>query len=343
MGANELRIRVGDTVLNGTPVPATTLNYPHTATLDWVFDWPESGRTSIRGPVEWNFTSEEGYEFGWVPLSMGPLTAIRVDGLRHPADGSGSFVTGDTFTLDINDSLDVDGTITEAQKVLVVDYYDRSKNASWASVAIETQPGQWLFDWDAVDAFYDSLSLPEPTGLYLQVAVTDNDGHVDSDFVTVTRPETVPRARFIVRPSGDIIKRDKSILWQHPGQARIWAGEPKTGTVLSSDDEGTTWTIMAEAWNDIASAKPLDFEELPENGACSIAKVGTQIVFRLSHDGVVWETPVPVCAAGTGVSSWCVRSHLPSGSTTLSVSDMKLVRYVSHALGEVGSWVATTL
>lgn len=129
--------------------------------------------------------------------------------------------------------------------------------------------------------------------------------------------------RFIVRASGEIKSRPQSQLYQHPGAARIYAHEPATGTILVSDDEGATYTPMSFAWSDVAGAKPLMTESLGDAGGMSIARVGDNLQFRVSADNVTWETPVTVCAYGTG--GWCAREHRASDEALITISNEKAI------------------
>ncbi len=155
--------------------------------------------------------------------------------------------------------------------------------------------------------------------------------------LTITTVPGLARARALVRPSGELKSRAKSVLWQHRGMARFWAGEPATGNVLATDDEGTTYQLMANAWNGVSGAKPLDFCALPKGRAASIAKVGTNIQFRFSSDGVVWDAPVQVCPAGNG--TWSIASHALAGHDTLTITDGASARFDSSDSGATWSAV----
>jgi len=248
------------------------------------------------------------------------------------------------FETDAFKTVDLDHGVSKIEwfcKGTPFDQFSNRINTDVSATANNVNYKKFDFAWDAIGSLVPASNFnnwKDGDLITFTEKATDRAGLTDTFDFTVRYTPTA-RARFIVRPAGDLLQRDKSILWQHRGMARAWAGEPATGNVLSSDDEGATWNQMSNAWNGVSGAKPLDFEHLPHDGACSLAKVGARIQFRASGDGVTWDAPVDVCDAGTA-SSWCVRVHDMAGKTTLSITDMVSARFDSEDLGATWSAIA---
>lgn len=337
MGMEQFFVRVGGGAL---PVVPTSTGG---GLSQFVGDWTSANRDTLGGAIEWNYTTFEGYEFGWVPLSLGPMAAFYVDGKRYSGGLSPrTFETDDEFVIDWSPSLDIDGNIESARLRVPTSVFPYSHYLD--DIVHEEGPKKYRLSWSEIIEYLTNVGffngpVPDNYALTLQLIVTGNDGLFDMEVAGVRRG--AGRGRFIVRPSGETKRRQGTTLYQHMGAARFWGMVTRNGLMVKSDDEGDTYQEMPNAWSGVTGAQPIMAESLGDAGGMSIARVGNDLMFRKSTDNENWEPAVTVCPYGAG--GWCVREHRASDEGRITIengatNDADRKTYISDAMGETGSW-----
>lgn len=257
-----------------------------------------------KGAFEFRSESTYGGEWDWTQAFIEPELHLTTS------------VEEEYFVLDLSTSLAYDDDAHPEFFATFADLVSNTTSPLLTSLFVAQGDDTYRASYEAME----EAGIPTGTFSFYVRLRDEADLISGSGFVVFIFSGVGRGARFIIRPSNELKSRPKSVLWQHRGEARLWAGETATGNVLVSDNEGGTYTQMANAWAGISGARPLDFDSLGDGGAMSIANVGGTIKFRSSANGINWGTPSDVCPYTAGV--WGIREHRASDMGIITVSNM---------------------